>query len=48
MILDTEQDTDIKDNNILTNGKNAFDQAVNNDLRTYDSIRIIMAGQVDD
>ena len=29
----------------MTDGRNFFDQAIKNDLRTYDNIRKIAAGQ---
>ena len=39
---------DIKDYNVMINGQNFFDQPVKNNLRTYDNIRNIAAGQGDD
>ena len=38
---------EIKNYNAMIDGKNVFDQAVNNDMRTYD-IWKIETGQVDD
>ena len=38
---------EIKDYNVMINGKNFFDQPVKNDLRTY-NIRKIATGQEDD
>ena len=32
----------------MINGRNVFDQLVQNDLRTYDNIRKIVIGQEDD
>ena len=39
---------EIKDYNVMIDGRNFFDQPINNDLKTYDNIRRIAAGQVDD
>ena len=39
---------EIKDYNVMIDGRNFFDQPINNDLKTYDNIRKIVAGQVDD
>ena len=39
---------EIKDYNILIDGKNIFDQPINNDFKTYENIRKIAAGQGDD
>ena len=36
---------EIKDHNVMINGRNASDQPVKNDLRTYDNIRKIMTAQ---
>ena len=38
----------IKDYNLMINGRNFFDQAIKNDLETYDNIRKIATGQGDD
>ena len=39
---------EIKDYNVMIDGRNFFDQLVKNDLRTYDHIRKIATGQGDD
>ena len=39
---------EIKDYNIMINGKNFFKQSVKKNFRTYDNIRKIEAGQRDD
>ena len=39
---------EIKDYNVMINGKNFFDQPVENNLRTYDNIRKNATGQGDD
>ena len=39
---------EIKDYNIMVNGRNFFDKPIKNDLKTYDNIRKIAAGQGDD
>ena len=39
---------EIKDYNIMVNGRNFFDKPIKNDLKTYDNIRKITAGQGDD
>ena len=39
---------EIKDNNVVIDGRNFFDQPVKNNLTTYDNIRKIAAGQGDD
>ena len=41
------QDIEIKDYNIMIDGRNFFDQPVKTDLRTYDIIRNILTGQGD-
>ena len=38
----------IKDFNVVIDGRNFFDQPIKNDLKTYDNIRKIAAGQGDD
>ena len=38
----------IKNYNVMIDGKNVFDQPVKSDMRTYDNIRKIATGQVDD
>ena len=43
--LPTEE---IKDYNVITDGRNFFDQTIKNDFRTYDNIRKIATGQGDD
>ena len=35
---------EIKDYNVMTDGKNSFDHPVNNDLRTYDNIQKVSTG----
>ena len=35
---------EIKDYNIMIDGRNLFDQPIGNDLKTYDNIRKIAAG----
>ena len=37
-----------KDYNVMIDGRNFFDQPIKNDLKTYDNIRKIAAGQGDD
>ena len=39
---------EIKDYNVMTDGRNFFDQPIKNDLKTYDNIREISIGQGDD
>ena len=39
---------EIKDYNVMIDGKNFFDQPVNNDFKTYENIRKITTGQGDD
>ena len=39
---------EIKDYNVMINGRNFFDQSRNNDLKTYDKIRKIATDQGDD
>ena len=39
---------EIKDYNIMIDGKNFFDQPINSDLKTYENIRKIATGQGDD
>ena len=39
---------EIKDYNVKINGKNFFDQPINNDTKTYENIRKIATGQRDD
>ena len=38
----------IKDYNVMTDGKNLFDQPINSNLKTYENIRNVAAGQGDD
>ena len=38
----------MKDANIKIDGKNLFDQPINNDFKTYEDIKKIAAGQEDD
>ena len=38
----------MKDYNVMIDGKNFFDQAIKNNLKTYDDIRKIATGQGDD
>ena len=37
-----------KDDNVKIDGRNLFDQPINNDIKTYDKIRKIATGQGDD
>ena len=39
---------EIKDYDVMFNGRNFFDQPIKNDLKTYDNIRKIATGQGDD
>ena len=39
---------EIKDYNVKIDGRNLFGQPINNDIKTYDNIRKISAGQEDD
>ena len=39
---------DIKDYNVMTDGKSVFDQPVKSDMRAYDNIQKIETGQGDD
>ena len=39
---------EIKDYNVMIDGRNLFDQPIKNDLKTYDNIRKIVTGQGDD
>ena len=39
---------EIKDYNVMIDGRNFFDQPIKNDLKTYDDIRKIATGQGDD
>ena len=39
---------EIKDYNVMINGRNLFDEPVKNDLRTYNNIKKIAIGQGDD
>ena len=39
---------EIKDYNVMIDGKNFFDQPINSDLKTYENIRRIATGQGDD
>ena len=39
---------EIKDYNVMIDGKNVFDQSVKSDMRTYDNIRKIATDQGDD
>ena len=36
---------EIKDYNVMTDGKNFFDQPINSDIKTYGNIRKIATGQ---
>ena len=36
---------EIKGCNVMVNGRNFFDQPIKNDLKTYENIRKIAAGQ---
>ena len=38
----------IKEYNVMIHGKYFFDQPINNDIKTYENIRKIVAGQGDD
>ena len=42
------QKAEIKECNVMINGKNLFDQVVKENPRTYNNIQKIMAGQGDD
>ena len=39
------QKVEIKDYNVMTDGKNFFDQPINSDIKTYKNIRKIATGQ---
>ena len=39
---------EIKHYNVMIDGRNIFDQPIKNDLKAYDNIRKISAGQGDD
>ena len=39
---------EIKDHNVIIDGRNFFDQPIKNDLKTYDNIRKIATAQRDD
>ena len=39
---------EIKDYNVMTDGKNFFDQPINSDLKTYENIIKVATGQGDD
>ena len=39
---------EIKDYNVMIDGKNLFDQPIKNDLKTYDNIRKVATGEGDD
>ena len=39
---------EIKDSNVMIDGRNFFDQPIKSDLKTYDNIRKIVTGQGDD
>ena len=39
---------EIKDFNVMIDGKNFFDQPINSNLKTYENIRKIATGQGDD
>ena len=39
---------EIKDYNVMTDGKNVFDRQVKSDMKTYDKISQIRTGQGDD
>ena len=39
---------EIKDYNVIVDGKNFFEEAINNDFKTYENIRKTAAGQGDD
>ena len=47
-VTDYLQKVEIKDYNVMIDGKNAFDQPVKNDEVTYENIRKITAGPGDD
>ena len=47
-VTDYLQNVEIKDYNVMIDGKNAFDQPVKNDEVTYENIRKITAGPGDD
>ena len=38
------QKVEIKDYNVMTDGKNFFDQPINSDIKTYKNIRKIATG----
>ena len=42
------QKVQIKDYNVMIDGKSFFDQPINNDFKTYENIRKIATGQGDD
>ena len=39
--------SEIKDCNVMNDGKSFFDQSINSDLKTYENIRKIATGQGD-
>ena len=39
---------EIKDRNVVIDGRNFFDQPIKNDFKTYDNVRKIAAGHRDD
>ena len=39
---------EIKDYNVVIDGRNLFDQLIKNNLKTYDNIRKIATGEGDD
>ena len=39
---------EIKDYNVMIDGRNIFDQPIKNDLKTYDNIKKNATGQGDD
>ena len=39
---------EIKDYNVMVDGKNFFDQSINNDFKTYENIGKIATGKGDD
>ena len=39
---------EVRDYNVMINGKNAFDQPINNDFKTFEHVRKIATGQGDD
>ena len=39
---------EIKDYNVMVDGKNFFDQSINNDFKTYENIRKIATGKGED